>query len=413
MPSAPAVSAAIARLRSPETVRGQCLRILDAAHREELPHFRLYPERLELAVDWVVESVRERYPSLEIPYHSRWRHFDVGGLDRWGALMGRSADLPSEELARVRFDLAVTSVLLDAGAGDRWSFVDPVDGRSYARSEGLAVASFAMFQGGLFSATEGRPWRADADALEALEPERLASHLQVSSSNPLVGLDGRCELLRRLGAALRTHPDLFGLKQPRVGNLFDALLDESMDGELSATAILSALLVGLAEVWPDGYRFHDTNVGDVGYHSALEDGGEITGLVPFHKLSQWLAYSLVEPLQEYGIVVTGLDALTALAEYRNGGLLVDTGVLVLRDAGASTRSHAPDSETVVEWRALTVALIDEIAEAVRTRLSREPEELPLAAVLEGGTWWAGRKLASTLRKHGGPPLQVASAATIF
>jgi len=49
--------------------------------------------------------------------------------------------------------------------------------------------------------------------------------------------------------------------------------------------------------------------------------------VPFHKLSQWLAYSLIEPLEAAGIAVDGLGDLTALAEYRNGGLLVDLGVI--------------------------------------------------------------------------------------
>ena len=56
-----------------------------------------------------------------------------------------------------------------------------------------------------------------------------------------------------------------------------------------------------------------------------------TGLVPLHKLSQWLAYSLIEPLQWAGIEVTDIDGLTGLAEYRNGGLFIDTGVLTLRD----------------------------------------------------------------------------------
>ena len=60
-----------------------------------------------------------------------------------------------------------------------------------------------------------------------------------------------------------------------------------------------------------------------------------SGLVPLHKLSQWLAYSLIEPLQTSGIGVTDIDGLTGLAEYRNGGLFVDTGVLAFRDAEAS------------------------------------------------------------------------------
>ncbi len=89
---------------------------------------------------------------------------------------------------------------------------------------------------------------------------------------------------------------------------------------------------------------------------SLTTNDETTGLVPLHKLSQWLSYSLIEPLQWAGIEVTDIDGLTGLAEYRNGGLFIDTGVLTLRDPAAAQREHTVDSELVVEWRALTVAL---------------------------------------------------------
>ena len=60
--------------------------------------------------------------------------------------------------------------------------------------------------------------------------------------------------------------------------------------------------------------------------------------MPFHKLSQWLTYSLLEPFEWAGVTVTGLDALTGLPEYRNGGLLLDTGVLRLRDPDWAART---------------------------------------------------------------------------
>ena len=63
-----------------------------------------------------------------------------------------------------------------------------------------------------------------------------------------------------------------------------------------------------------------------------------SGLVPLHKLSQWLAYSLIEPLQQAGFTVADIDGLTGLAEYRNGGLFLDTGVLVLRDPADAARA---------------------------------------------------------------------------
>ncbi len=154
------------------------------------------------------------------------------------------------------------------------------------------------------------------------------------------------------------------------------------------------------------------NLGDVWRHGAIRRDDPSTGLVPFHKLSQWLTYSLVEPLEDAGITVTGLDALTGLAEYRNGGLMVDLGVLVPKDP-AATGPHAVDSELVVEWRALTLALLDELAERVRRRLDRDADALPLVRILEGGTWAAGRRAARERRPGGGPPITVASDGTVF
>jgi hypothetical protein len=135
--------------------------------------------------------------------------------------------------------------------------------------------------------------------------------------------------------------------------------------------------------------------------------------VPFHKLSQWLTYSLIEPLQEAGLVVQGLEALTGLAEYRNGGLFLDLGVLTPKHAAVLDQVHTPADEVVVEWRALTVALLDVLAERLRQQLGYTASELPLVKILEGGTWRAGRQIARTLRADGRPPLRIASDGTVF
>ena len=134
--------------------------------------------------------------------------------------------------------------------------------------------------------------------------------------------------------------------------------------------------------------------------------------VPFHKLSQWLTYSLLEPFEWAGHPVAGLDALTGLPEYRNGGLLLDSGVLRLRDAGAAQARWTPADPLVVEWRALTVALLDELGPLTCRALGLPDQALPLACVLEGGTWAAGRVLAQRLR-GGLPPLQIESDGTVF
>jgi hypothetical protein len=135
--------------------------------------------------------------------------------------------------------------------------------------------------------------------------------------------------------------------------------------------------------------------------------------VPFHKLSQWLTYSLLEPLQWAGVTVTGLDALTGLPEYRNGGLLLDGGVIKPRHARDLLKTFKPQDDFIVEWRALTVALLDEVAVLVRQQLGRTAEQLPLACILEGGTWAAGREIALELRPGGAPPLKIDSDGTIF
>jgi hypothetical protein len=405
--------AALAWLRTAAAVRARAGLVLAAAERDELAHFALDPGRLEPAADYVIDTIRANYPDLEIPYHSRWRHFAAGGRDRWGALAAGLDDLGPEELARIHFDLVVVSVLLDAGAGDAWRYAEPGTGAVLARSEGLAVASLDLFRAGTLSVRPDQPLRADAAALSGLDERTLGAAFQVSDRNPLVGLGGRCELLNRLGRTLSAKPELFGAGARRIGGLFDHLAEQACDRRLPAPAILGAVLEGFGEIWPGRIALAGVNIGDVGRHPAAATDDLTSGLVPFHKLSQWLAYSLIEPLEDAGIAVTDLDQLTALAEYRNGGLLIDLGVLRPRHAAVLGEAHPGSSEVVVEWRALTVALIDRLAERIRAKLGLGAAELPLAKVLEGGTWAAGRRIAGELRPGGGPPLRIVSDGTLF
>ncbi len=173
------------------------------------------------------------------------------------------------------------------------------------------------------------------------------------------------------------------------------------------------MLTHLGPIWPSRLTLGGVALGDCWKHSALKTGDATSGLVPLHKLSQWLSYSLIEPLQWAGIEVTDIDGLTGLAEYRNGGLFIDIGVLTLRDLAAAQREHTVDSELVVEWRALTVALLDRLADTIRAKLNMDRQSLPLARILQGGTWTAGRNAARKLRADGGPPLKIVSDGTVF
>jgi hypothetical protein len=376
--------------------------VLEAAERGETRHFRLAPDRLDAVAGRVAGVTRQRYPGLKVPYHSRWRHFGVGGVDRAALVAPGAGRL---ERARARVDLAIVSVLLDAGAGPSWQYREAATGAALVRSEGLAVASLRAMQAGLFSDNPGDPWRADAAALRSLDAARLGAAFQHGPGNELAGLEGRAELLRRLGAVAADAPHWFG-RPARLCNLADRW---ASDGAVSAPDILRLLLQALGPIWPGRLSLTGVPLGDCGRHPAI--GG--SNLVPFHKLSQWLAYSLVEPLEDAGIRVTDLDGLTGLAEYRNGGLFLDCGVIEPCDPGLLTRKLDPFDEAVVEWRALTVALLDRLAPMVRDRLGKTAAEMPLAAVLEGGSWAAGREVAAELRADGRPPLAIASDGTLF
>jgi len=409
----PATSAAYSLLTA-AAVRERCHRLLALGLAGKLQHFHVELDRLDAAADLVIDLTRRTYPQLDVPLHSRWRHFTVEGEDRWARLAAENAWQDRAERARAELDLAILSVLLDAGADARWRYRDARTGRSFTRSEGLALASLAMFAAGAASNDGNRPLRVDASALSDMTPERLARHFQVSDLNPLPGLVGRVSLLRRVGEVVAANASVFArADEPRPGGLFDYLLETSDDGAIAAPRILGEILRHLGPIWPGRLEIAGVCLGDCWRHPALETGDETTGLVPLHKLSQWLAYSLIEPLEAAGLSVTDIDGLTGLAEYRNGGLMLDTGVLVLRDPDASKLVHDVGATLIVEWRALTVALLDRLAERVRQRLGMDRSALPLVKLLQGGSWAAGRQIAALKRADAGPPLSVRSDGTVF
>jgi hypothetical protein len=409
----PETSAALSLLNA-EAVRERAHRMLAIGLDDKLPNFRIHLDRMDSVVELVLETTRKAYPSFEVPFHSRWRHFVISNDDRWADIVEQTRWPDRAARARAEFDLAIVSVFLDAGAGPTWRYRDPKTGSAIGRSEGLGLASLAMFESGAFSANPHAPLRADADVLANLTVADLKRGLQVSDGNPLVGLEGRVDLLRRLGALVASKPGVFArLDTPRPGGLFDRFAILAEDLQLPAPTILSELLQQLGPIWPSRLTLGGVALGDCWKHPALTTNDATSGLMPLHKLSQWLAYSLIEPLQTAGIRVTDIDGLTGLAEYRNGGLFIDAGVLAFRNPEDSGREHEVASSLVVEWRALTVALLDRVADAMRQRLGLDATSLPLAKILEGGTWAAGRRLARDRRADASPPVKVISDGTVF
>ena len=402
-------------LLNPAAVRERAEEMLTIGVAGGLEHWRVDLDRLPAVARYVAALTRERYPTLDVPFHARWRHFELDGVDLWGADADAEDWPDAATRARAEFDLAVVSVLLDAGAGPDWSYADAATARTYARSEGLAVASLRMFQAGAFSADPDDPWRADAVSLTLLSADDLARGFQVTADNPLVGLEGRAALLRRLGRQCLAQPDLFELEDgPRPGGLADVLFERAdADDRLPAPAILELLLEAFGPIWQDRLTLGGVDLGDCWRHPAMRRDDATDGLVPIHKLSQWLSYSLVEPLQRAGVAVIDLDGLTGLAEYRNGGLFMDMGVLTLKNSADADKAWPVSDPLVVGWRSMTVALLDRIAPMVRAELGVGAERLPLAGVLEAGTWAAGRRIAAERRAGGGPPLTILSDGTVF
>jgi hypothetical protein len=423
----------VAELRDVATVRRRCAEVLASVRAGASPHFRLDESRAVDVANRIAAVTRTRFPDLVVPYHSRWRHFEAGGLDRKAEVDRALGDCGRTAKARAHIELALVSVLLDAGAGPDWRYREAESGLSLTRSEGLGVASLRAFLAGAFSSDADAPCRVDARALAAVDAARLAAIFQVGPGNPLVGLEGRASLLRSLAGALRAHPEVFGA-DGRPGRLFDALTQGHVrptGAKVAISDLLRALLDAFSPIWPsgrvlelDGRRWP---LGDAWRHpaagAAAGDGG--AGWLPFHKLSQWLAYSLVEPFEWAGVRVAGLDdasgGLTGLPEYRNGGLLLDAGLVVPCAPDWASRAVEPGNPWVVEWRAVTVGLLDELAPLVRDRLAAgAPEEiagrarsLPLACLLEGGSWAAGRAIATERRPGGAPPVTVVSDGTVF
>lgn len=467
----------LALLHDPATIRARCAAILKSVEDGVSPSFKLDRSRLPALADRVAALTLRRFPDLNIPLHSRWRHFEAGGVDRKAELDALIGDKPAAEQARIRFDLTVVSVLLDAGAGPSWRYTehktlaaaaklqaepdellamldlaatpkasaeapaetataaeqtsapaparaDAASGKVYTRSEGLGVASFRAFMAGAFSSRGSEPWRADATALRHVDAAALRAIFQSNPTNPVVGVEGRASLIAHLGTQLQAEGARSGY-EARPGLMFDRVTANGALKVISASDMLAEVLRTLSPIWPSGSRVQGLPAGDVWPHrwagAAVGSSGTAStttdrttdGWVPFHKLSQWMTYSLLEPLQWAGIQVTGLDALTALPEYRNGGLLLDGGVIVPRNPLFAAKFWKPQEEFIIEWRALTVALIDELAVLVRQRLGKSAQELPLACILEGGTWAAGREIARELRPDGAPPLRIDSDGTIF
>ncbi|KAF4956324.1 hypothetical protein FGADI_3901 [Fusarium gaditjirri] len=447
-------------LRSLGAVRERSKIITDKALRNELKHFDVDMGKFPDVVTFVTGIIKRDYdaPFLSIPGHGRYQHFAVGGRDRIAQLLSTwPTNVDNTERCRRLIDLFLVSVLLDAGAGTSWQYKSNENGRVYRRSEGIAVASLEMFKTGLFSGNPNNKFQVDKDGLKNLTVEKLAAGLQSKPGNEMAGIQGRTDLLIRLGEALAAKDDFWGF-EGRPGCLIDHLLGHPSTQASSMLIVplpvlWNVLMTGLAPIWPaNRTAINGVSLGDAWPCQAMPQPGASSkvsafpnssnaaaweSILPFHKLTQWLTYSLMQPMQQLlKMHFAGTELLTGLPEYRNGGLFVDMGVLNLKkdDSERGLQNYnewvqrtgakgvevapmfEPSDDVIVEWRGVTVGFLDMLCVEVNKALKPElgGNELTLAQLLEAGSWRGGREIAEINRPNTKePPILIESDGTVF
>lgn len=201
--------------------------------------------------------------------------------------------------------------------------------------------------------------------------------------------------------------------------------------KLDVLAFWDVLQTLLIPIWPkDRTTVGGIPIGDAWPLSTLryqvtssESKDDAEFIQPFHKLTQWLTYSLMVPFQRVlGMQWANAESLTALAEYRNGGLFVDLGVLSLKKetldrglkaSGGGLPLFDAGDDAIVEWRAMTLVLIDLLYDRILSRMD-DCVHLTMAQVLEAGTWKSGREIAAQRRPETkSSPILIKSDGTVF
>ena len=342
-------------------VRERCGLVFAAAERGETRHFAARPATASTTRSTrVVGVTRRRYPDLAVPFHSRWRHFSAGGVDR-ARLVAPGAD--PAETARARLDLAIVSVLLDAGAGPGWRYREAETGLVLARSEGLAVASLRAMQAGLFSADPRVPWRADAAALASLigRPARRRASSMAGKIRSPGWRAGPC--CCAASARSRRAGPTCSARRRRLGNLYDFWLAQR--DALPAPDMLRLVLRAFGPIWPGRLSLGGVPLGDCGRHPAVPGDGS-RAVSQAQPMAGLFADRAARRCRVHDHRYRRADRPRRIPQWRavpryRGHRRRATPTC---RAARSTRSR----EEIVEWRALTVALLDRLAERVRERL---------------------------------------------
>ncbi|MEP2705784.1 MAG: DUF1688 family protein [Roseibium sp.] len=381
------------RFFEPAKIRELANGYLERAIAGELRHVSVNLENLPKALIRVLETTKSIYPDFQIPPYGVWRDFEVGGVDRWGAIANARAFESAEEMLTASADLAILTALMNTTRPINWSYTEPNTGAEAEGKSASALAAFNMFSAGFFSADLSDPFRVDAETLIRIPAEELATGLQWDQLRNDDLVQKMQRLLKRFGEALALRSDLFGEGQTTRPGLLARHLAETGNGTVDANAVLDQLLEALVPVWDGGAVLEEITLGDSFTHSAAANALEI---MPFHLCAQEMVYSLVEPFAWAGCEVANLDALSGPSDLIHAVLFAETNVL-----GFGTDFEIADAaitqDRMVEIRAVTIALTDRLSDMLRKELNVASDQLPMTCILEGGTSRAGGQI---LRENG-------------
>ncbi|KAI8354608.1 hypothetical protein EDC96DRAFT_516679 [Choanephora cucurbitarum] len=410
-------------MSSLHSVRYSCFKVQEVAAKDKLCHFDLDPSKLEDMVQLVVSILkRDHNDFTKIPSYGCWRYFDSDGVSCIQKLIDSWANVDTTEQVRRVLDLFVVFILLDCNLGRDYAFRESTTNYTNKRREGVAAGVWKMFLAGTFSADPNQPHKVDLKALIDLTQSDFSNGFENNLFESEDSLDDKYRLIKHLANVLQSRSGYFGSKEGhdrRPGNLIDYLL-------LHPTTIKTRKgpLIHIEAIWPVVLEISKPSV----FNNSLDQLGDVWScptlgpneLVSFHDLSQWMVYSIIEPMEKLmGAIIEGTEQLTSPSDYPNGGLLIDTGFIALKkedyERGVemfhrnSLLPGQPKVEVipmfdisdpvVIEWRALTTAYMDLLSEQVRNVLRVEKKTLRLSQIIQSGTHTAGRELAEITRPN--------------
>ena len=399
-------------------MRERAHRMLAIGLDDELPISAIDLDRLDGAVDLVLETTRKAYPT------STCRSIRAGGTSSSTATTAGRAS-PTQHRwpdraarARAEFDLAIVSVLLDAGAGPTWRYRDAADRRG-DRPLGRAWRWRASrcSRPALSRPMPRDPLRADADVLANLAVADLARGFQVARRQSA----GRPRGPRRSAAPPRQagRREAGCLRHATTAAARRPVRSARGAGRRAAASrarrSCRELLQQLGPIWPSRLTLGGIPLGDCWRHPALTTRrrDQRPGAA-----AQALAMAgLFADRAAADAPASTSPTSTASPASPNIAMAACSSIPACWRSATPTmpqREHDVASPLVVEWRALTVALLDRSPTAVRQRLGLDAR---VAAAGEDAAKAApgprAARIARERRADGSPPLKVISDGTVF